>query len=83
MKLLVAVSYVALSAAGVVTVQPWLNSSLPYEDRLLAFIAQLNDTQKYAMVQGDTEVSRSHDPSAHWYPMYLHRHHSLMTMAQA
>ncbi|KAI0162958.1 glycoside hydrolase family 3 domain-containing protein [Pestalotiopsis sp. NC0098] len=56
MKLLVAASCVALSAAGVVAVQPWLNTSLPYEDRLLAFVAQLNDTQKYAMVQGDTEL---------------------------
>ncbi|KAK9779271.1 putative beta-glucosidase [Seiridium cardinale] len=41
-------------AVGVTAVQPWLDTSLPYEERLLAFIAQLNDTQKYAMVQGDT-----------------------------
>ncbi|KAH8647956.1 glycoside hydrolase family 3 domain-containing protein [Xylariales sp. PMI_506] len=43
--------------AGVVAVQPWLNASLPYEERLLAFIAQLNDTQKFDMVQGDTELT--------------------------
>ncbi|KAL1626830.1 hypothetical protein SLS56_006646 [Neofusicoccum ribis] len=36
--------------------QPWLNSSLPVEERLKLFITQLNDTQKYAMVQGDTEL---------------------------
>ncbi|KAF7522220.1 hypothetical protein G7054_g12210 [Neopestalotiopsis clavispora] len=56
MKSIVAVSLAALSAVGVSAVQPWLDTSLPYEDRLLAFIAQLNDTQKYAMVQGDTEL---------------------------
>lgn len=62
MKSIVAVSLAALSAVGVNAVQPWLDTSLPYEDRLLAFIAQLNDTQKYAMVQGDTEVS--HDSTS-------------------
>lgn len=44
-------------ASGVAATQPWLNTSLPYEERLTAFIAQLNDTQKFAMVQGDTVVS--------------------------
>lgn len=45
------------AASNALAVQPWLDTSLPYEERLQAFIAQLNDTQKYAMVQGDTEVS--------------------------
>jgi hypothetical protein len=46
--------------------QPWLDPSLPYEERLQSFIAQLNTTQKLAMTQGDTEVptlSRSHTAS--------------------
>lgn len=44
-------------ATSTVAIQPWLNASLPYEERLQAFIAQLNNTQKFAMVQGDTVVS--------------------------
>ncbi|KAK1671332.1 glycoside hydrolase family 3 domain-containing protein [Colletotrichum godetiae] len=38
-------------------VQPWLDKTLNYEERLSSFIAQLNDTQKHAMVQGDTELT--------------------------
>lgn len=51
------------SASGILATQPWLNSSLPYEERLQAFIAQLNDTQKFAMVQGDTVVSSGDLPT--------------------
>ena len=40
--------------------QSWLDPSLPYEERLQSFIAQLNTTQKLAMTQGDTEVYRAH-----------------------
>jgi beta-glucosidase len=40
--------------------QPWLDPSLPYEERLHSFVAQLNTTQKLAMTQGDTEVCRAH-----------------------
>jgi hypothetical protein len=55
MRLLIR-SLPAVLAAGVLAVQPWLDTSLSYEERLLAFVAQLNDTQKYNMVQGDTEA---------------------------
>jgi hypothetical protein len=41
--------------------QPWLDKSLPDEERLQIFIAQLNTTQKLAMTQGDTEVSNPSD----------------------
>jgi beta-glucosidase len=34
----------------------WLNPTLPNEQRLQLFLDQLNNTQKYAMVQGDTEL---------------------------
>lgn len=50
-------------ASSTVAVQPWLNTSLAYEERLQAFVAQLNDTQKYAMVQGDTVVSALPKPT--------------------
>ncbi|KAH7308010.1 glycoside hydrolase family 3 domain-containing protein [Stachybotrys elegans] len=33
---------------------PWLDKNLSPEDRLQAFIGQLNESQIYAMVQGDT-----------------------------
>ncbi|PSN62724.1 glycoside hydrolase family 3 domain-containing protein [Corynespora cassiicola Philippines] len=36
--------------------QPWLDKTLPVEERLQSFLKQLNATQKYAMVQGDTEL---------------------------
>jgi beta-glucosidase len=36
--------------------RPWLDPTLPNEQRLQLFLAQLNSTQKYAMVQGDTEL---------------------------
>ncbi|KAI4914746.1 hypothetical protein J4E90_004778 [Alternaria incomplexa] len=36
--------------------RPWLDPTLPNEQRLQLFIDQLNNTQKYAMVQGDTEL---------------------------
>ncbi|KAE9979457.1 hypothetical protein EG327_007022 [Venturia inaequalis] len=41
------------------TDRPWLNSTLPNEQRLQLFLAQLNSTQKYAMVQGDTELDEN------------------------
>lgn len=44
-------------ASGALAIQPWLNTSLNYEQRLQSFISQLNLTQKLAMVQGDTVVS--------------------------
>ncbi|KAH7374129.1 glycoside hydrolase family 3 domain-containing protein [Cadophora sp. MPI-SDFR-AT-0126] len=34
--------------------RPWLDKSRPAEERLQLFMLQLNTTQKYAMVQGDT-----------------------------
>lgn len=49
----------ALWAPAAFAAQPWLDKTLPFEDRLRSFIAQLNDTQKYAMIQGDTEVSHT------------------------
>lgn len=55
-------------ASGVLAVQPWLNTSLGYEERLQAFITQLNDTQKYAMVQGDTVVGSPVTPIAQKLP---------------
>lgn len=36
--------------------RPWLNPHLPTERRLQVLLAQLNATQKFAMLQGDTEV---------------------------
>jgi hypothetical protein len=55
-----------LCAAGLANIvlgdqQPWLDVSLPYEERLQSFLAQLNTTQKLAMTQGDTEVSSPPD----------------------
>ena len=47
----------ATRATPVLAAQPWLNKSLDVEVRLQSFIAQLNMTQKLAMVQGDTEAS--------------------------
>ncbi|KAF9880083.1 glycoside hydrolase family 3 domain protein [Colletotrichum karsti] len=44
-------------ASTALAIQPWLDKSLSFEERLDSFIAQLNDTQKYAMVQGDTELT--------------------------
>lgn len=45
--------------------RPWLDKSRTAEDRLQLFMLQLNTTQKYAMVQGDTVVcllqSQSHN----------------------
>lgn len=49
------VSCVSSTAAATVP-RTWLNASLPSEERLQAFVAQLNITQKLAMVQGDTVV---------------------------
>jgi beta-glucosidase len=45
------------NAASNKTYQPWLDQARPVEERLQAFMAQLNETQMYAMVQGDTVVS--------------------------
>lgn len=39
-----------------ITGRPWLDQSRTTEDRLKLFMQQLNETQKYAMVQGDTVV---------------------------
>ncbi|TDZ38822.1 Beta-glucosidase [Colletotrichum spinosum] len=51
-------SLICLSlASAAFAIQPWLDKTLPFEERLASFIAQLNDTQKYAMVQGDTELT--------------------------
>ena len=36
--------------------RPWLDTALPMEERLQLFLQQLNATQKFAMVQGDTEL---------------------------
>ena len=36
--------------------RPWLDTALSVEERVRAFIDQLNSTQKLNMVQGDTEV---------------------------
>lgn len=44
------------SLAAAATAQPWLDTALAFEERLQSFIAQLNATQKLAMVQGDTVV---------------------------
>ncbi|KAK7996160.1 beta-glucosidase [Apiospora marii] len=44
-------------AAVLAAQQPWLDASLPFEERLLAFIETLNDTQKHAMLSGDTELT--------------------------
>ncbi|KAJ0335123.1 hypothetical protein COL922a_009700 [Colletotrichum nupharicola] len=44
-------------ASTSLAVQPWLDKTLPFEERLELFIAQLNETQKHAMVQGDTELT--------------------------
>ncbi|KAK1495323.1 putative beta-glycosidase [Colletotrichum cuscutae] len=49
--------WIASLALPASTVHPWLDKTLPYEERLLSFIAQLNDTQRHAMVQGDTELT--------------------------
>ncbi|KAL5316043.1 hypothetical protein ACEPPN_016918 [Leptodophora sp. 'Broadleaf-Isolate-01'] len=38
----------------IVADRPWLDKSRPAEERLQLFMLQLNTTQKYAMVQGDT-----------------------------
>ncbi|KAK8065778.1 beta-glucosidase [Apiospora hydei] len=49
------VTPISLSAISAVTTvlaaqKPWLDTSLAFEERLLAFIRTLNDTQKYAML---------------------------------
>ncbi|KAE9975696.1 hypothetical protein EG328_003013 [Venturia inaequalis] len=51
-------TYTQASTQGL-TDRPWLNSTLPNEQRLQLFLAQLNSTQKYAMVQGDTELDEN------------------------
>ena len=45
-----------LANIALANLQPWLDQSISYEERLQSFIAQLNITQKLAMTQGDTEV---------------------------
>jgi hypothetical protein len=52
--------------------QPWLDKSLPYEERLQSFIAQLNTSQKLAMTQGDTEVSNPSDSHKLWHQDQVH-----------
>ncbi|KAK8113188.1 beta-glucosidase [Apiospora sp. TS-2023a] len=48
---------VSTVAAVLAAQQPWLDASLPFEERLLAFIGTLNETQKHAMLSGDTELT--------------------------
>jgi hypothetical protein len=43
-------------AATTLADRPWLDQSKPTEERLQLFMLQLNDTQKYNFVQGDTVV---------------------------
>lgn len=66
-------------ASSVVATQPWLNTSLPYEERLQSFLAQLNDTQKFAMVQGDTVVRPHPSPSSP--PFLILRAHKAETLS--
>lgn len=51
----------AAATSGTSADQPWLDVSLPFEQRLQSFLAQLNETQVYAMVAGDTEVCIHHE----------------------
>lgn len=44
------------TTAELILDRPWLNMSLSVEQRLELFLGQLNTTQKFAMVQGDTEL---------------------------
>lgn len=44
----------ALVSCQNLTYRPWLDTTLPTEQRLQLFLGQLNASQKYAMVQGDT-----------------------------
>lgn len=44
------------ASSQTLTDRPWLDRTLPNEVRLQLFLGQLNSTQKYAMVQGDTEL---------------------------
>ncbi|KAK2022436.1 glycoside hydrolase family 3 domain-containing protein [Colletotrichum zoysiae] len=47
--------FVLVSASSLSVAEPlWLDKSAPAEDRLQAFMGQLNESQIYAMVQGDT-----------------------------
>lgn len=46
----------ALASSNVPADRPWLDRTLPNEQRLQLFLDQLNATQKFAMVQGDTEL---------------------------
>lgn len=57
---LLAIEFKAVNAALTLADRPWLDISRPYEERLQLFMLQLNVTQKYAMVQGDTVVSSLH-----------------------
>ncbi len=45
------------NAAFTVADRPWLDPTRSSEERLQLFMLQLNATQKYATVQGDTVVS--------------------------
>lgn len=38
------------------SIQPWLNTSLPTEDRLQSFLSQLSIAQKFNMTQGAQSV---------------------------
>lgn len=51
-----------LASVTLANQQPWLNTSLHFEDRLQLFIAQLDTTRKIAMTSGDTEVTDSSSP---------------------
>lgn len=58
MQYLLAVSFLLALAAG--QQHPWLNTSLPTEDRLQLFMRQLSFQQKISMVQGSKDVRISH-----------------------
>lgn len=50
-------STISVAVAVLAAQQPWLDASLPFEERLMAFVGTLNETQKHAMLSGDTEAS--------------------------
>jgi hypothetical protein len=47
----------ATNSTQVNATRPWLDTSLPTEERLQLLVGQWNESQIYAMVQGDTVVS--------------------------
>lgn len=57
-RVMTALSILGYTAATNITLTdwPWLNVTLPAEQRLELLFAQLNTSQIYAFVQGDTVV---------------------------